>query len=130
MEGLRKLEEMQNTMMLMESHGVVSPQKDSDSERFVANLIRFLTQPCGQLDMDKKLHLISEHLPKISSTFLEEVILYHHGEGYEENLVGSTARFHHDKKTDNVSQDTNSENMPTVGLLAMKRANSTLEDFD
>lgn len=49
--------------------------------------------------------------------------------GYEENLVETTAWFHHDKKTDNVSQETNSENMPTVGLEAMQRANSTLEDF-
>ncbi|XP_015890788.2 uncharacterized protein LOC107425315 isoform X4 [Ziziphus jujuba] len=42
MERLRKLEEMQRMMILMESHGILTNSSDHDSTRFVANLIFFL----------------------------------------------------------------------------------------
>ncbi|XP_034691269.1 uncharacterized protein LOC117918609 isoform X5 [Vitis riparia] len=71
MEQLRKLEQVQRTMTLMESGGCNTNHQDSD--RFLANLILLLIQPCGELNMETKCSLISEHLPKISVGFLEDV---------------------------------------------------------
>ncbi|XP_059640314.1 uncharacterized protein LOC132282600 isoform X2 [Cornus florida] len=128
MEGLRKLEQVQRTLLLMHSHGVInSSNGNADSDRFVANLILFLLQPCGELDMDMKCQLISEHLSKISAAFLEEALLWLGGEGNEQ--LENTSPLFHDNKVGCASSQSDSEDMAMVGLDAMQRANSTLEDF-
>ncbi|KAL1820400.1 hypothetical protein DCAR_0416733 [Daucus carota subsp. sativus] len=131
MEGLKKLEKVQNTIMFLQNHNLIdsssSPHLNHpDSNRFLANLLLLLIQPCGQLDMEAKSHLISATLPKISASFLEEASLFL-GENIGEE--GFCNGIHSDQKA--VVQSLNSEisDMAIVGYDAMQRANSTLEDF-
>ncbi|RVX23239.1 hypothetical protein CK203_000444 [Vitis vinifera] len=142
MEQLRKLEQVQRTMTLMESGGCSTNHQDSD--RFLANLILLLVcysdfyhsyicrviQPCGELNMETKCSLISEHLPKISVGFLEDVSRSLTEEGGQKNIVQNTFPLSHDTKTDIGHSETDFEDMAMIRLDAMQRANSTLEDFD
>ncbi|KAE8700100.1 polyadenylate-binding protein 2-like [Hibiscus syriacus] len=125
MEALRKLEQLQRTLTFMESRNFVS-SSTPDSNRFIANLILLLLQPCGELNFDTKCHLISECLPKISVSFLEEasewVSLETDERDYQEIDIPP------DKK-DCFSLQINHDEVAMVGLEAMERANSTLEDF-
>ncbi|WJZ91638.1 hypothetical protein VitviT2T_010692 [Vitis vinifera] len=127
MEQLRKLEQVQRTMTLMESGGCSTNHQDSD--RFLANLILLLIQPCGELNMETKCSLISEHLPKISVGFLEDVSRSLTEEGGQKNIVQNTFPLSHDTKTDIGHSETDFEDMAMIRLDAMQRANSTLEDF-
>ncbi|XP_034691268.1 uncharacterized protein LOC117918609 isoform X4 [Vitis riparia] len=127
MEQLRKLEQVQRTMTLMESGGCNTNHQDSD--RFLANLILLLIQPCGELNMETKCSLISEHLPKISVGFLEDVSRSLTEEGVQKNIVQNTFPLSHDTKTDIGHSETDFEDMAMIRLDAMQRANSTLEDF-
>uniref|UniRef100_A0A5B7BW97 Uncharacterized protein n=1 Tax=Davidia involucrata TaxID=16924 RepID=A0A5B7BW97_DAVIN len=128
MEGLRKLEQVQRTILLMQSRGVInSSNNNADSDRFLANFILLLLQPCGVLDMDTKCQLISEHLSNISVAFLEEALLLLGVEGNEQ--IEDSAPLHCDDKAGCSLLQTDSEDMAMVGLDAMQRANSTLEDF-
>ncbi|XP_062099820.1 uncharacterized protein LOC133805662 isoform X2 [Humulus lupulus] len=121
MENLRKLEELQTTMMLMQSHGIVSDSSDHDSNRFVSNLIRFMIQPCGELDLGKKCALVSEFIPKISSGFLEKAATCLTEKGFQ-HVFGEDLE-------QNCVDQTDYGEMAVIGLDAMQRANSTLEDF-
>ncbi|XVF17290.1 hypothetical protein REPUB_Repub10bG0107000 [Reevesia pubescens] len=129
MEELRKLEQLQRTLTFMQSRCFVS-SSTLDSNRFLANLILLLLQPCGQLNLHTKFSLISEYIPKISVPFLEEA----------SQLVGleTDERDSHENefelnnpadKMDFPSLQIIHENVAMVGLEAMERANSTLEDF-
>ncbi|GAB2283375.1 hypothetical protein Dimus_017889 [Dionaea muscipula] len=141
MEGLRKLEEMQSTMMFMESRGLISAhfpnsnpncsESNSDSDRFLANLFLFMTQPCGELKIDDKCRLISESLPKLCTALLEESLLEESCllRGRNDNLGGSLSV---DQAVEKACHDAcliGLNNMGMIGLDAMQRANSTLEDF-
>lgn len=121
MEELKKLEEAQRMITLMESHALLSsPSSNNDhSNRFLANLFLLLIQPCGDLDFKNKLTLINQHLPKISGSFLEEASLLFNR---EEAVLQTESK---------LIANSNSvlEDMALVGLDAMQRANSTLEDF-
>ncbi|XP_058179566.1 uncharacterized protein LOC131298228 isoform X2 [Rhododendron vialii] len=121
MEGLRKLEEVQRTILLMQSEGFMScsnnSSNDPDSDRFLSNFILLLIQPCGGLDVEKKCQLIYANLPKISAVFAEEAMPCLNEEGNCEN------------KSDFGALQTDYEDMAMVGLGAMQDANSTLEDF-
>ncbi|KAL6339068.1 hypothetical protein AAG906_024219 [Vitis piasezkii] len=121
MEQLRKLEQVQRTMTLMESGGCSTNHQDSD--RFLANLILLLIQPCGELNMETKCSLISEHLPKVRINYCSA------GIGGQKNIVQNTFPLSHDTKTDIGHSETDFEDMAMIGLDAMQRANSTLEDF-
>ncbi|KAA8546787.1 hypothetical protein F0562_003216 [Nyssa sinensis] len=128
MEGLRKLEQVQRTILLMQSRGIInSSNNNADSDRFLANFILLLLQPCGVLDMDTKCQLISEHLANISVVFLEEALLLLGVEGNAQ--IENAAPLHCDDKAGCSVLQTDSEDMALVGLDAMQRANSTLEDF-
>ncbi|KAK7256568.1 hypothetical protein RIF29_30022 [Crotalaria pallida] len=75
MEELRKLEKVQSMLEFMESKGLVTPS--SHSNRFVANLMLFLLEPCGEvLGMDEKCCLVSNLIPSLSSAFLDEASLW------------------------------------------------------
>lgn len=63
MEELKKLEEAQRMITLMESHALLS--SSSSNNRFLANLFLLLIQQCGDLDFKDKLSLINQHLPKV-----------------------------------------------------------------
>ncbi|XP_040958491.1 uncharacterized protein [Gossypium hirsutum] len=105
MEELRKLEQLHTTLTFMQSHNFV-PSSTLDSNRFIANLILLLLQPCGELNLDMKFRLLSEYLPK--SAFWKK-----HHNGFVLKLM----------------KEINHEEVAMVGLEAMERANSTLEDF-
>ncbi|OAY33429.1 hypothetical protein MANES_13G095500v8 [Manihot esculenta] len=137
MEDLRKLEEEQRMLMFMQSHGVVS-SSNKDSSRFLANLILLVIKPCGNLDLNEKCSLICEQIPKISSSFLEQASLLFNSQGpvqmedkvsgFQKSCVGSFPSPVSDRK-DNGLKKKDFEDMAVVGLDAMQRANSTLEDF-
>ncbi|XP_047326486.1 uncharacterized protein LOC124930170 [Impatiens glandulifera] len=116
MEELRKLEQVQSTIHLMQSRGVILSSSDannSDADRFLAEFFRLLIQPCGKLDIDKKIHLVQENLPKISAELSKEPLLCTSG---QDAFISSFIT-------------ANCEDVPMVGLTAMQDANSTLEDF-
>ncbi|KAK3031628.1 hypothetical protein RJ639_037376, partial [Escallonia herrerae] len=94
MEALRKLEQVQSTISLMQSRGVIDSSDNNnntnaDSNRFLANFTLLLVQPCGKLEMDTKCQLISEHLSKISAAFLEEASTWLNEEGNKQSRDSS-----------------------------------------
>ncbi|KAH7566884.1 hypothetical protein JRO89_XS08G0248800 [Xanthoceras sorbifolium] len=131
MEELRKLEQVQRTLLFMQSRGLLASSSsnnnnnDDDANRFLANLILLLVQPCGELDMDKKFSLISQHLPNISASFLEEASRWINEQGCHDTCIGSDIL----KESKSDYLQSNCEDMAMVGLDAMQLANSTLEDF-
>ncbi|XP_041005770.1 uncharacterized protein LOC121250652 isoform X2 [Juglans microcarpa x Juglans regia] len=144
MEELRKLEQVQRMLQFMELRGVAIPS-NGDSNRFLANLILLLIQPCGELDLDKKRSLVSEHMSKISTAFLDDASIWLSREGITEvteevkdkdnrccpcqNLGDNSLQLDYDSRLHAGSLETDFEDMALVGLDAMQRANSTLEDF-
>ncbi|XP_030463309.1 uncharacterized protein LOC115683049 isoform X6 [Syzygium oleosum] len=128
MEELRRLERAQAALELMHRHGVSPP--DPDSDRFLADLLLLLIQPCGELDMDRKCNLINEYLPKILRTLIKEPS-YLPDPNEQMKLENKDSRYVQskvNKKTDCALQ-TEFHNVAVIGLNAMERANSTLEDF-
>ncbi|KAI3695776.1 hypothetical protein L1987_78776 [Smallanthus sonchifolius] len=98
---------------------------NADSNRFLSNFIRFMMQPCGELDINQKCRLISEHFPKISSAFLEEA--FHDKAGNV--CIDDSLSYHCDNDKSVGLLQTDCENLAMVALDSMQRANSTLEDF-
>ncbi|KAK4840350.1 hypothetical protein QYF36_006562 [Acer negundo] len=128
MEELRKLEQVQRTLSFMQSSDLFAASSNNnkdDANRFLANLILLLVQPCGELDMDKKCGLISQHLPNISASFLEEASRWINQEDFHKTCIGSDIL----KESECDSLQSNYEDMAMIGLDSMQRANSTLEDF-
>ncbi|KAK2656477.1 hypothetical protein Ddye_009529 [Dipteronia dyeriana] len=128
MEELQKLEQVQRTLSFMQSSGFFassSSNNNDDASRFLANLILLLVRPCGELDMDKKCGLVSQHLPNISASFLEEASLWINQEDCHKTCIGSDIL----KESECDSLQSNYEDMAMIGLDSMQRANSTLEDF-
>ncbi|TYJ14101.1 hypothetical protein E1A91_A10G094600v1 [Gossypium mustelinum] len=125
MEELRKLEQLHTTLTFMQSHNFVR-SSTLDSNRFIANLVLLLLQPCGELNLDMKFRLLSEYLPKISVSFLEEASQWVRFETDERDYqeVNDPSG-----KKDCLPLQINHEEVAMVGLEAMERANSTLEDF-
>ncbi|CAL5374124.1 unnamed protein product [Camellia sinensis] len=134
MEGLRKLEQVQRTILSMQSRESISSSNNNhnhnhaDCDRFLANFILLLEmeniQPYGDLDMEKKCKLIYENLPKISTVFLEEALPCLLSEKETMEAEGNC-----EHKAGNNSLQTDYDEMAMVGLAAMQDANSTLEDF-
>ncbi|KAE8637162.1 hypothetical protein CSA_004644 [Cucumis sativus] len=67
MEELRKLEQVHTLITLMDSRGIPITSSSS-SNRFIANFLLLLVQPCGELDFDDKFDLVSEYMPKVSAS--------------------------------------------------------------
>ncbi|XP_028963813.1 uncharacterized protein [Malus domestica] len=128
MEELRKLEDVQRMLTFLQSRGLLTTSSHDDSSSFLAKLILFLEQPCGELDLGKKCSLVSEYMPRISAAFLEEASKCITGEGHGENCENAL-QFDCGHKLESSSLHTDFEEMAMVGLDAMQRANSTLEDF-
>ncbi|KAK6258852.1 hypothetical protein SCA6_013326 [Theobroma cacao] len=129
MEELRKLEQLQRTFTFMQSRSFVS-SSSIDSNRFLANLILLLLQPCGELNLDNKCNLLSEYIPKISVTFLEEASQWVSLETDERDSQENYVELNNPPdKTDCRSLQINHKDVAMVGLESMERANSTLEDF-
>ncbi|XP_010273017.1 PREDICTED: uncharacterized protein LOC104608664 isoform X2 [Nelumbo nucifera] len=127
MEALKKLEEVQRMLAFMQTRGLSSSHHDSD--RFLADFMLFMVQPSGMLNMYQKCHLMSELLAKISAEVFEEAVLWLTGESYEQNCAEQPSQLCLDNKIDLGSLRANTEEIAMVGLDAIERANSTLEDF-
>ncbi|THU52654.1 hypothetical protein C4D60_Mb10t06210 [Musa balbisiana] len=139
MEALQKLERVQSLLSLMEARGLSSSHRDAD--RFLADFVLFLVQPCGVLTMEDRCRIISDFLPKTSSEVLEEAFIFANKEGIEKKEnIGYNLKFHCQQIHTGPSLQSSVEKdldidlskikeTPMIGLDAMKRANSTLEDF-
>ncbi|CAJ1855245.1 unnamed protein product [Sphenostylis stenocarpa] len=133
MEELRKLEKVQRILEFMESRGVSN--SNHHSNRFLANFIIFMIQPCEDLSIQDKCCMLSQFIPSLSSTFLEDAYQHHlvtttneQNSGFQQSLVGN------DLLSCNQTQEYSlwqsyKENTAMVGLDSMQMANSTLEDF-
>ncbi|KAJ8557460.1 hypothetical protein K7X08_003085 [Anisodus acutangulus] len=124
MEGLKKLENVQKIIELMQSHGIVTSSSNANSLRFLADLTLLLVSPCHELDVDAKCELIIDHVPKFSHVFLEEAMQCTSEQGAEQ-MVNTDC----DDKTTNAPFQKDLEDTAMVGIDDMQRANSTLEDF-
>lgn len=131
MEQLKKLETIQRMMTFIDSQAILSPTSNNDeSHRFLAHFLLFLNEPCGKLSIGEKCRLISQLLPQISPSFLEEAFV-----GQPEQEAGLVSDLLWDKQLEkklvcgNVGLDTQFNDSAFIGLDAMQRANSTLEDF-
>ncbi|CAH2073261.1 unnamed protein product [Thlaspi arvense] len=124
MEELRRLEKLQSVEAAITSNGLLSSStSDQASSRFLSTLVLFLVQPCGDLDIDSKLGLVSDFIPKIPGPFLEEI-----SKSIQRANTTESQKSHVDKVDPDASEK-HEELVAMVGLDAMKRANSTLEDF-
>ncbi|XP_031745684.1 uncharacterized protein LOC101211687 [Cucumis sativus] len=128
MEELRKLEQVHTLITLMDSRGIPITSSSS-SNRFIANFLLLLVQPCGELDFDDKFDLVSEYMPKFSEEFLGDVSLLLGDGDYRGKEMENTLQPYCDNKLDLGSSQNYCGEMAMVGLDAMQRANSTLEDF-
>ncbi|XP_022929265.1 uncharacterized protein LOC111435894 isoform X3 [Cucurbita moschata] len=130
MEELRKLEQVQKLITSMESHGIAMTSSSS-SNQFIANFVLLLVKPCGELDFEDKFNLVSEYMPKVSFSeeFLGEASLLLGDRGYRGKEMETTLQPYGDNKLDFGSSMNYCGEMAMVGLDAMQRANSTLEDF-
>ncbi|XP_027336603.1 uncharacterized protein LOC113850314 [Abrus precatorius] len=132
MEELRKLGKVQRMVEFMESRGVSN--SDNYSNRFLANLILFLIEPCGDLAMNDKCCLLSQLMSTLSSAFLEDAYQHHldttkqENTCFQQNFVGNALLSSHQTKEYSLLRSYN-EDMALVALDSMQKANSTLEDF-
>ncbi|GFQ03269.1 hypothetical protein PHJA_002470700 [Phtheirospermum japonicum] len=124
MEGLEKLEQVQNTINLMHSAGV--SDASPDCERFLVAFTFLLMQPCGELDITLKCKLISKHMPKITSLFSENALPCG-GEGFSQ--IGNALQIYCDGERNIFPVLSFHDDIAMVGIDAMMRSNSTLEDF-
>ncbi|CAH8270664.1 unnamed protein product [Arabidopsis lyrata] len=140
MEELKRLEKFQSVVSSITCHGLLSSSSTSDSassSRFISNLVLLLVQPCGELDLESKLGLVSEFLPKISGPFLEKIsssLELDDEATTPVNTISAESAKSCVKRSvmgnvDPFMSQKNQEVVAMVGLDAMKRANSTLEDF-
>ncbi|CAI9753179.1 unnamed protein product [Fraxinus pennsylvanica] len=128
MERLKKLEQVQRTIHVLQSIDIIDPSnKNADSDRFLANFTLLLVQHCGKLDITTKCQLIAEHIAKISTAYLTGTLQCDSGEG--ENQIESAVSLHCYHKVDPDPVQSISDGVAMVGLDAMLRASSTLEDF-
>nr|XP_016490865.1 PREDICTED: uncharacterized protein LOC107810590 [Nicotiana tabacum] len=127
MEGLRKLENVQKIIQMMQSHGIISNTQDATSLRFLADLTLLLVSPCRELDIDAKCQLVIDHVPKFSHAFFEETMQCTSEQGVEQMV--NTGSLDSDDKAIPAPFQKGFKDTAMVGLDAMRRANSTLEDF-
>ncbi|XP_009802514.1 uncharacterized protein LOC107810361 isoform X2 [Nicotiana tabacum] len=127
MEGLRKLENVQKIIQIMQSHGIISNTQNATSLRFLADLTLLLVSPCHELDVDAKCQLIIDHVPKFSHVFFEETMQCISEQGVEQMV--NTGPLDCDDKTIPAPSQKGFKDTAMIELDAMGRANSTLEDF-
>ncbi|GAB2230932.1 hypothetical protein Droror1_Dr00015230 [Drosera rotundifolia] len=129
MENLKKLEQIHNALIFLQSRGIISSQITNPnpnrphSDRFLAGLFLYIAEPCGELGIEDKCHLILESLPKLSVVLLQEEAWL---DGRNDSLGGSLSG--EEKNSGDVSIG-GLNNMGMIGFDVMQRANSTLEDF-
>ncbi|KAJ4840225.1 hypothetical protein Tsubulata_007508 [Turnera subulata] len=140
MEELKRLERVEKMIRLMEysssssssSGFVVSPSTipNHHSVRFLANLLLLLVEPCGDLDLNQKCSLLTEYLPKIPNSFLEQAssLLFDSQVPIQVPTERTVEPQSLAGKNRGLLQE-DLQRLTMVGFHAMQRANSTLEDF-
>ncbi|KAJ0265974.1 ATP synthase subunit B [Hirschfeldia incana] len=142
MEELRRLEKLQSVVSVISSRGLLSSSSSSASDldastssRFLSELVLFLVQPCGDLNIDSKILLVSDFIPKVSGPFLDEISSSIQRDDEAKPLITnsesqkSCAKRSFMDSADPHTLEKDQGVVAMVGLDAMKRANSTLEDF-
>ncbi|KAI4330183.1 hypothetical protein MLD38_028486 [Melastoma candidum] len=136
MEELNRLERTQGILGLMRDYSVRANPPDPDSDRFLADVILLLVKQRKGLSLERKRALVSEFVPKIPGSLLEEA---EHlvAEDCGGEMQGGCCSSGH--VAENVGGRNNGRDRGVVsiesideamvGLRAMQRANSTLEDF-
>ncbi|GJN27436.1 hypothetical protein PR202_gb15462 [Eleusine coracana subsp. coracana] len=128
MEALMELEKVQRVLSFMSSRGLSDAGGGgAAADRFLAQFILFLVQPCDSLSMEKKLLLVSELLRKASPDTLEEV--KHLATLEDDQDLSSQSLLQPNKKCKMHEEKLTIQASPVVGFDAITRANSTLEDF-
>lgn len=74
MEELRNLEKVQRMLEFMDSRGVSN--SNHHSNRFLANFIIFMIQPCEGLDINDKCCVLSYFIPTVSSASSFHLLLH------------------------------------------------------
>ncbi|KAL8047136.1 hypothetical protein ABFX02_08G219600 [Erythranthe guttata] len=124
MEGLEKLGQVQSTINLLHSVGV--SDANPVAERFLADFTSLLMQRCGELEVTSKCELISKHISKILDLFTGGA-LQCGSKGC--SSIGNDLQLYCDNKTNLDRVQSLHDNVAMVGMDAMIRSNSTLEDF-
>ncbi|PWA69185.1 hypothetical protein CTI12_AA052700 [Artemisia annua] len=129
MEELKRLEQVQNVILLHSDSSSSSNNNNNntDSSRFLANFTLFMMQPCGELDIQQKCKLISEHFTKISSSLLEDSLQQLCDK--DDVCIKDSLSRHFDDDSRVGLSPIDCEDLAMVSLDSMQRANSTLEDF-
>ncbi|KAM7262163.1 hypothetical protein ACFE04_021240 [Oxalis oulophora] len=136
MEQLRKLEQVQRVLTFMESTNLITVSHNHYSNRFLADLLLLMVEPYGDMGMDQKCDLVCGFMPKVSASVLEEASSFINGAIQSEFGPTDCERNEIENHLlpwcgDQVCSTLplNVENVAMIGLDAMQRANSTLEDF-
>ncbi|KAL3845153.1 hypothetical protein ACJIZ3_002556 [Penstemon smallii] len=124
MEGLERLEQVQRTIELLHSIGI--SDSNPDSERFLANFTSLLMQQCGEVDICAKCELISKHMSKISSLCIGSELQC---ETKDCPQLEIAAQLYYDDETNPDTSQNSCDDVAMIGMDAMIRSNSTLEDF-
>lgn len=123
-------------LSLVETQGLST--NDRESDRFIANFLLFMVQPCGVLDIQKKCHLINEHLNKISMLSFHASLQSVFEEGLEADQNADILSMHPECSSQQESERISHSRMlktihpvdeAVISIGAMQRANSTMEDF-
>lgn len=130
MEALQRLEGVQRMVGLMHNHSIFGP--DAASDRFLAEFLLFMVQACtDEHEMAGRCNLLADQLPKMPATLLEEALCCKAKQDDKELQYRATNKGNKDTTSSffpSLARYT-VEGMPLVGLDAIERAKSTLEDF-
>ncbi|GAB4847267.1 hypothetical protein Ancab_026308 [Ancistrocladus abbreviatus] len=136
MEGLKRVEEVQRAVMLLQSSGIFPDKDDNanhdDDYRLLANLFLLLTKPCGELSLERKCRLVSDFMPTLTALLLEEAshllveIEDKQNAGSDLLPIGGAEN---DADDDPLPLPIHFSDMPMISFDAMQQANSTVEDF-
>ncbi|XP_051217620.1 uncharacterized protein [Lolium perenne] len=143
MEALLQLEKVQRVLSLMGSRGLSDPTAaGGGGDRFLAHFLLFMVQPFDSLTMEKKILLVSELLREVNSDTLEEVqhLASLEGAKSEDKVriilpspcdqdISPGDLLQPTKKFKMNTEKLTIHDVPMIGFDAMRRANSTLEDF-
>ncbi|XP_051150008.1 uncharacterized protein LOC127264493 isoform X3 [Andrographis paniculata] len=127
MEELQKLQQLQTTMEWLHSAGI--SDANSDCQRFLADFTTLLMHDYGTLDIASKCGLISKNMSKISSLIIGGALQGGGEEFVGDSQIGNSVHLHSDEKVNPNQMQRFFVEVPMVGIDAMMRSNSTLEDF-
>ncbi|KAL9160805.1 hypothetical protein ABFS82_08G224800 [Erythranthe guttata] len=127
MEGLEKLGQVQSTINLLHSVGV--SDANPVAERFLADFTSLLMQRFGELEVTSKCELISKHISKILDLFTGGALQCGSKDFAGCSSIGNDLQLYCDNKTNLDRVQSLHDNVAMVGMDAMIRSNSTLEDF-